>query len=93
MALTIRRHWKGKTKAFWHKQNRDPYYECEYRLKFKDGKYRWILSKSKRSLTIRAKSYEVQALIVILQILKYPRKVEGAGLQGLFNRIKQDILY
>ncbi|MFY9278227.1 MAG: EAL domain-containing protein [Caldicoprobacterales bacterium] len=38
---------KVRQKLSWHKQNRDPYYECEYRLKFKDGKYRWILSKSK----------------------------------------------
>ena len=33
---------KVRQKLSWHKQNRDPYYECEYRLKFKDGKYRWI---------------------------------------------------
>jgi len=36
-----------KQKLEWHKKNRDPYYRCEYRLKHKNGEYRWIYSRAK----------------------------------------------
>ena len=36
-----------RRKLQWHKENRNPYYSNEYRLKLKNGEYRWILSKSK----------------------------------------------
>ena len=30
-----------------NKEDRDPYYRCQYRLKLKNGEYRWILSKAR----------------------------------------------
>jgi len=34
-------------KLEWHKKNRDPYYRCEYRLKHKNGDYKWIFSRAR----------------------------------------------
>lgn len=36
-----------KQELLKNRQNREPYYSCEYRLKFKSGEYRWILSKAR----------------------------------------------
>lgn len=35
-----------REKLEWHKKNRNPYYRCEYRIKHKNGQYRWILSRA-----------------------------------------------
>lgn len=35
-----------RDKLQWHRKTRNPHYSCEYRIKHKNGEYRWILSRA-----------------------------------------------
>lgn len=36
-----------------HKQSKTPYYSCEYRIKTKDGNYKWIFARGKVGVGIK----------------------------------------
>lgn len=76
---------------FEHKKNKTPFYQCEYRLKTKDGQYKWIQERGKALFDEKGISYYlVGSHTDITEVKEYEQKLHHLAyhdqLTGLKNR-------
>jgi len=85
-----------------HKKNKTPFYQCEYRLKTKDGKYKWIQERGKASFDEKGATYylvgshtditEVKAYEQKLQHLAYHDQLTGLKNRNAFTHTLSDLM-